>query len=101
MKLETINGIRVITPETDMWLCNEKHRVISEDNKVYLGINADENEWRDITEEEKARLEEAWNSETEPTDNEATESDYINALEDLKSLKEKANAYDILTGVSE
>ena len=99
MKLETINGIRVITPEADMWLCNEAQQVISD--KVYLGVNADENEWRDITEEEKARLEEAWNSETEPTDNEATEADYINALEDLKSLKEKANAYDILTGVSE
>ena len=81
MKLETINGIRIITPETDMWLCNETDRAISD--KVYLGINADENEWRDITDTEKARLEEAWNSETEPTDNEATEADYINALEDL------------------
>ena len=81
MKLETINGIRIITPEADMWLCNEAQQVISD--KVYLGVNADENEWRDITEEEKARLEEAWNSETEPTDNEATEADYINALEDL------------------
>lgn len=81
MKLETINGIRVITPEADMWLCNETDKVISD--KVYLGINADENEWRDITEEEKARLEEAWSDETEPSDTEATESDYINALEDL------------------
>lgn len=35
---------------------------------------------------------------TEVETDEATESDYINALEDLK---EKANAYDILTGVSE
>lgn len=82
MKLETINGIRVIIPEADMWLCNEKHRVISEDNKVYLGINADENEWRDITEEEKARFEELWSEATPETD-EATEADYINALEDL------------------
>lgn len=98
MKLETINGIRVITPEADMWLCNENARTISD--KVYLGINADENEWRDITEEEKARLEQLWSEETPETD-EATEADYINALEDLKSLKEKANAYDILTGVSE
>jgi hypothetical protein len=81
MKLETINGIRVITPEADMWLCNEKDKVISD--KVYLGINADENEWRDITETEKARLEELWNTESEPTDNEATEADYINALEEL------------------
>lgn len=98
MKLEKINGIRVITPEADMWLCNETDRAISD--KVYLGINADENEWRDITEEEKARLEQLWSEEIPETD-EATESDYITALEDLKSLKEKANAYDILTGVSE
>lgn len=80
MKLETINGIRVITPNADMWLCNEAQQVISD--KVYLGVNADENEWRDITEEEKARFEELWNTET-PTENEATEADYINALEDL------------------
>lgn len=81
MKLETINGIRVITPEADMWLCNDNARAISD--KVYLGINADENEWRDITDTEKARLEELWNTESEPTDNEATEADYINALEEL------------------
>lgn len=80
MKLETINGIRVITPEADMWLCNDNARAISD--KVYLGINADENEWRDITEEEKARFEQLWSEETPETD-EATEADYINALEDL------------------
>ena len=80
MKLETINGIRVITPEADMWLCNEAQQVISD--KVYLGVNADENEWRDITEEEKASLEQLWSEETPETD-EATEADYINALEEL------------------
>ena len=80
MKLETINGIRVITPETDMWLCNEEQRVISD--KVYLGVNADENDWKDITAEEKTRLEALWNAEA-LTDNEATEADFINALEDL------------------
>lgn len=80
MKLETINGIRVITPEADMWLCNEEQRVISD--KVYLGVNANENDWHDITEAEKARFEELWNTET-PTEEEATEADYINALEDL------------------
>jgi hypothetical protein len=80
MKLEIINNIRVITPETDMWLCNEEQRVISD--KVYLGVNADENDWHDITEEEKTRLEALWNAEA-PTDNEATEADFINALEDL------------------
>lgn len=80
MKLETINNIRVITPDADMWLCNEEQRVISD--KVYLGVNADENDWKDITAEEKTRLEALWNAEA-LTDNEATEADFINALEDL------------------
>lgn len=71
MKLETINGIRVITPNADMWLCNEEQRVISD--KVYLGVNADETMWKDITEEEKTRLEALWNTEA-PTDDEATEA---------------------------
>ena len=80
MKLETINGIRVITPAENMWLCNKADKVISD--KVYLGINADETMWEEITAEEKARLETLWNGET-PTDTEATETDYINALEEL------------------
>lgn len=80
MKLEIINGIRVITPETDMWLCNEEQRVISD--KVYLGVNADETMWKDITETEKANFEALWNTET-PPETEATEADYISALEDL------------------
>ena len=61
MKLETINGIRVITPNAGMWLCNETDRVISD--KVYLGINAEQTAWRDITEEEKAELETLWSEE--------------------------------------
>lgn len=80
MKIETINGIRVITPTVEMWLCNETDRVISD--KVWLGVNADETMWQEITEEEKVRLETLWNEET-PTENQATEQDYINALEDL------------------
>ena len=80
MKLETINGIRVITPAKNMWLCNKVDRITSD--KVYLGINADETMWEEITAEEKARLETLWNVET-PTDTEATETDYINALEEL------------------
>lgn len=79
MKLEIINNIRVLTPNADMWLCNEVDRVISD--KVYLGINADETMWKEIDKTEKARLETLWNEET-PTD-EATETDYINALEEL------------------
>lgn len=65
---------------------------------IRLGKNDSADNWHEITEEEAERLQ---SEETPETDNEATEADYINALEDLKSLKEKANAYDILTGVSE
>lgn len=61
MKLETINGIRVVTPKTNMWLCNEEQQVISD--KVYLGVNADETMWKDITEEEKEGFEALWNTE--------------------------------------
>ena len=80
MKIEVINNIRVITPNDEMWLCNENDRVISD--KVYLGVNANETMWKDITKTEKARLEILWNEET-PTENEATESDYISALEEM------------------
>ncbi len=82
MKLETINNIRVITPEAGMWLYNEKHRVISEDNKVYLGVNADENDWCDITEEEKANFEALWNSET-PTEEEVIETSNYEKIIDI------------------
>lgn len=47
---------------------------------VYLGNNDSIDNWHEITEEEKARLEAEW--ETEP-ETEATEADYISALEDL------------------
>jgi hypothetical protein len=78
MKIEIINGIRVVTPESGMWLCNETDRVISD--KVYLGVNADKTMWKDITEEEKARLEELWNSDDFQN---ATEQDYQNALAEM------------------
>jgi hypothetical protein len=58
MKLEIINGIRVITPDDGMWLYNEEHQVISD--KVWLGINASEISWIDITEDEKTSLENLW-----------------------------------------
>lgn len=86
MKLETINGIRVITPEADMWLCNEEQQVISD--KVYLGINANENDWHDITETEKENFEALWNAEI-PPETEATETSNYEKI------------IDILTGVDE
>ena len=82
MKLETINGIRVITPEADMWLCNETARTISD--KVYLGVNADENEWRDITEEEKTNFEALWNTEI-PPEEEVTEASNYEKIIDILS----------------
>ena len=80
MKIEVINGIRVVTPDDGFWLCNEVDKVITD--KVYLGVNADETMWGEITDEEKTHLETLWNEET-PPETEATESDYISALEDL------------------
>lgn len=47
---------------------------------VYLGTNDSIDNWHEITEEEAERLQ---NTETEPTGTEATEADYISALEDL------------------
>lgn len=83
MKIETINGIRVAVPESGMFLCNEEQKIIC--TKVFLGVNANENDWKEITETEKAELETLWNADNSPetpTD-EATETDYINALEEL------------------
>ena len=78
MKLEVINGQRVLTPESGFFLCNKVDKVISD--KVYLGINADEKTWTEITEEEKHLLESQWESESFE---EVTEQDYQNALAEM------------------
>ena len=50
-------------------------------NVIRLGVYDTADNWHEITEEEAERLQ---NGETEtPTDTEATETDYINALEEL------------------
>jgi hypothetical protein len=87
MKIETRGILRALTPSLGMWLYNENHKVISD--KVYLGKEADEAEWVEITSEEKARLEALWNDEIENSD-EATKEYY-----------QKAQAYDIITGGAE
>lgn len=69
MKIDVVN-IRVLTPSEGMWLYNSKDRVISD--KVYLGVNATETDWVEITEETKTELETAWEAESNP-DNAATE----------------------------
>ena len=68
MKLETINNQRIITPTDGMWLLNSKDRVISD--KVYLGKNADESAWVEISESEKQQLEAEWESDIDSDDKE-------------------------------
>lgn len=58
MTIETINGIRVITPNVGYWLYKADEKIISD--KVFLGVNASENDWVEITEEEKENLEILW-----------------------------------------
>lgn len=86
MKLEVINGQRILTPDAEMFLCNEESRTISD--KVYLGINADENAWTEITEAEKTVFEAKWYSEEFE---EATETDYQNALAEMGGKSEWIN----------
>lgn len=78
MELQVIKNQRVITPSENNWLYNTNAKVISD--KVYLGVNADENEWVEITTEEKELLESQWKNETEE---QATEQDYQNALTEM------------------
>lgn len=79
MTTENINNQRILSPDANMWLCNQKHRVVSD--KVYLGVEAEESEWVEITSEEKTRLEALWNAETDP--DEATTEDLYYALAEL------------------
>ena len=50
--------MRILEPKEGNYLFNAKENVISD--KVYLGIEADESEWAEITEAEKERLEAEW-----------------------------------------
>jgi hypothetical protein len=54
MELKTYEQ-RILIPDEGKYLYNENAQVISD--KVYLGINADETEWIEITEEEKQEIE--------------------------------------------
>lgn len=79
MKIETIKGRTQLSADDGMWLCNETSKVFA--HRVTLGSKSNETMWKEITEEEKTRLEALWG--IEPTEDEATEADYISALEDL------------------
>lgn len=82
MKIETIRNRTQLSADEGMWLCNETSKVFA--HRVTLGSKSNESMWKEITEEEKTRLEALWGtSAEEPT------------------TEEKAQAYDILMGVSE
>ena len=64
MKIENIS-IRVLMPSEGMWLYNEKQKILSVDNRVFLGAKADASDWTEITLVEKERLEALWAEEQE------------------------------------
>ena len=60
MKIQTYEQ-RILIPEEGHFLVNHTAKTISD--KVYLGINADANEWVEITEEEAEELQKQWEEE--------------------------------------
>ena len=80
MITEMIDNQRVLTPDDNMWLCNESQRVISD--KVYLGVEADETDWVEITDERKQEIEAMWYEEATSGDT-ATDEDYQDALREF------------------
>lgn len=58
---------RVLIPDDGKYLYNENAQVISD--KVFLGINASENEWIEITEEQKQEIEKQLYEEIEELEN--------------------------------
>ena len=62
MKIEVYEQ-KVLIPDENKYLYNEEAQVISD--KVYLGINADETEWIEISEDEKQEIEKKLNEELE------------------------------------
>ena len=54
---------RILIPENGKFLYNAEARAISD--KVFLGINANAEDWQEITSEDKARIESEWESEAE------------------------------------
>ena len=62
MKVQTYEQ-RILIPEENHLLCNHDAKVISD--KVYLGINANAEEWIEITIEEAEALQKQWETEIE------------------------------------
>lgn len=78
MILEFLDDFRKLTPSQDKWLYNKNSSTVSK--QVYLGVEADEKEWTEISQEEKEAMEVAQSGE-------------VPAETILK-----AKAYDIITG---
>lgn len=69
MREYTENGIRILEPSEGKWLYNGE----TCSDRVYLGKNADASAWTEVDEYIEPSSE----------DEDATESDYITALQDL------------------
>lgn len=54
MKIEILEH-RMLIPDTGKWLYHEKDDVVSD--KVFLGKESDPNDWTEIDQEEKFRIE--------------------------------------------
>lgn len=62
MTTETMK-IKVLYPSENHFLYNAEAKTIS--NKVFLGKDANESDWQEITLSEKERLKEKWKKEVE------------------------------------
>ena len=62
MTSETM-GIKILYPSENHFLYNAEAKTISDN--VYLGKDANEGDWQEITLSEKGRLEEEWRKEAE------------------------------------
>ena len=62
MTTETMK-IKVLYPSENHFLYNAEAKTIS--NKVFLGKDANESDWQEITLSEKEKLEEEWKKEIE------------------------------------
>ena len=62
MKIQTYEQ-RILIPEEGHLLCNHNAKVVSD--KVYLGINAQEEEWAEITIAQADSIQKQWELEAE------------------------------------
>lgn len=62
MTTETMK-IKVLYPSKNYFLYNAEAKTISD--KVFLGIDANEDDWQEITADEKEALEKEWRKEAE------------------------------------